>query len=304
MLGLAKRVKAKILQASTSEVCGQWAGMGLGLFWSFTAPRLGRGHMLDGLDLQRLVTALIMPLPLGLVLAGMGLVVLAVSRWRRCGVLLVGGGLAMVLLASLPAVARTLMAELERPYPPRPAAECPRADAIVVLGGAVQPWLVGDERPRLHRGSDRVWEAARLWHAGCAPRVLVSAGGKVEPPVVAAESLAIGAVLTDLGVPAAALVLEADSRNTQGNATFSRERLAPLGVKRVLLVTSAWHLRRAAVLFAGAGFEVLPWGADNRSFGACRGMECWVPSAGALEMTGLAFKEWLGYWMQVVGMDR
>ncbi len=71
--------------------------------------------MLDGLDLQRLVTALIMPLPLGLALAGMGLVVLAVSRWRRCGVLLVGGGLAMVLLASLPAVAQTLMAVLERP---------------------------------------------------------------------------------------------------------------------------------------------------------------------------------------------
>lgn len=49
----------------------------------------------------------------------------------------------------------------------------------VVLGGAVQPLLVGEERPRLHRDSDRVWEAARLWHAGCAPRVLVSAGGKV-----------------------------------------------------------------------------------------------------------------------------
>ena len=161
--------------------------------------------------------------------------------------------------------------------------------------------LDGELRGRLHRGSDRVWEAARLWHAGCAPRVLVSAGGKLEPTVVAAESAAIAALLTDLGVPASALVLEADSRNTQGNAAFSRERLAPWGVERILLVTSAWHLRRAVALFARAGFEVVPVGADCRSFRACRGVACWVPSAGALEMSGLAVKEWLGYWMQVPG---
>ena len=160
-----------------------------------------------------------------------------------------------------------------------------------------------DERPRLHRGSDRVWEAARLWHAGCAPRVLVSAGGQVEPPVAATESQAIAALLTDLGVPATALVREADSRNTQGNAAFSRERLAPWGVKRILLVTSAWHLRRAVALFARAGFEVVPVGADYRAFGTCRGLDCWVPSAGALEMTGLAVKEWLGYWIQVTGAN-
>ncbi len=171
------------------------------------APRLGCGHRLDGLDLQRLITALIMPLPFGLMLAGVGLVV----------------------LAALPGVAQALMAALERPYPPRPAAACLLADAIVVLGGAVQPLLVVDERPRLHRDSDRVWDAARPWHAGCAPRVLVSAGGKVEPPVAATESQTIAALLTNLKVPATALVLEADSRTTQGNTAFSRERLAPGG---------------------------------------------------------------------------
>ncbi len=244
-----------------------------------------------------------MPLPFGLALAGVGLVVLAASRRRRFGVLLVGAGLALILLAALPGVAQALMAALERPYPPRPPADSPRADAIVVLGGAVQPLVVGDERPRLHRGSDRVWEAARLWHAGCAPRVLVSAGGKVEPPVAATESQAIAALLTDLGVPATALVLEADSRNTQGNAAFSRARLAPWGVQRILLVTSAWHLRRAVALFGRAGFEVVPVGADYRAFGTCRGLDCWVPNAGALEATGLAVKEWLGYWVQVAGSE-
>ena len=254
---------------------------------------------MDGLDLQRLITALLMPLPLGLLLAGAGLVLLAASRWRRSGWLLAVGGLATLLLAALPGVSRPLMAGLERPYPPRPAADCPRAEAIVLLGGAVQPLLAGETRGRLHRGSDRVWEAAQLWHAGCAPWVVVSAGGLIEPPVVAGESAALADLLIDLGVPASALIVEADSRNTQGNAAFTRAALAPLGLRRVLLVTSAWHLRRAVALFAREGFEVLPVGADYRGVRACHGLECWVPNAGALEETGLVVKEYLGYEVQV-----
>ena len=254
---------------------------------------------MDGLDVQRLITALLMPLPLSLMLAGAGLVLLAATRWRRSGWLLVVGGLAVLFLAAMPEVARTLMAGLEHPYPPRLAAECPKAEAIVLLGGAMQPLLAGERRGRLHRGSDRAWEAAQLWHAGCAPWVVVSAGGLIEPPVVAGESAALADLLRDLGVPATALIVEADSRNTQGNAAFTRALLAPLGLRRVLLVTSAWHLRRAVALFARAGFEVLPVGADYRGFRACRGLECWVPNARALEETGLVVKEYLGYGVQV-----
>ena len=83
-----------------------------------------------GPRMQRLITALIMPLPFGLGLAGVGLAMLAASRRWRLGVLLVGAGLATILLAALPVVAQALMATLEVPYPPRPAAACPRAEAI------------------------------------------------------------------------------------------------------------------------------------------------------------------------------
>ena len=63
--------------------------------------------------------------------------------------------------------------------------------------------------------------------------------------MAALESEVITALLSDLGVPASALVLEADSRNTQGNASFSRERLAPWGVNResplVFLLSRRYH---------------------------------------------------------------
>ncbi|WP_295429688.1 YdcF family protein [uncultured Thiodictyon sp.] len=256
---------------------------------------------MDWLALQRLLTTPVMPLPLGLGLAFFGLVLLWYPRARRAGSLLVVGGLPVIGLASSPLVAESLMASLEGAYPPRDAAACPAADAIVLLGGAVRPRVEGDVRARLHGGSDRVWEAARLYHAGCAPRVVVSAGGRIEPPLQEPETEAIAQLLTGLGVPRSALLLESASRNTLGNAAFSRALLKPLGVDRVLLVTSAWHLRRAVAPFERAGFAVVPAGADYRSFGGCQGVQCWVPSIEALEATGLAAKEYLGYWAQAGG---
>lgn len=251
----------------------------------------------DWLDLQRLATALVMPLSLGLLLGLAGLALVWWVRWL--GVLVAGLGLGLIGACSLPVVATALLSGLEGDYPPQAAADCEPADAIVVLGGAVQPLLIGDVRPRLHRGSDRVWEAARLYHAGCAPLVVVSAGGKLEPPIAAPEAEAIAELLTALGVPRSALRLETKSRNTLGNAGFSRAVLGSTGAQRVLLVTSAWHLRRAVALFEQAGFEVVPVGADYRSISSCRGLQCWLPSAGALEASGLAVKEFLGYLVQV-----
>ena len=115
---------------------------------------------MDGLDLQRLLTSLIMPLPLGLGFAIIGLILL--WRARRVGWLLIGSGVGVIALASSPLIAEALMASLEQAYPPQAAAQCRPADAIVLLGGAVQPWVEGDARPRLQRSSDRVWEASGL----------------------------------------------------------------------------------------------------------------------------------------------
>jgi len=254
---------------------------------------------MDWLDLQRLLTSLVMPLPFGLALAVLGALLWWYRQSKPLWAWLVGAGFVVIWLGSTPLVAQWLLLPLERAYPPRFAAECRPAQAIVLLGGAVQPLVAGDLRGRLHRGSDRVWEAARLYHAGCAPLVVVSAGGLVEPPQRARETEAIAALLLDLGIPASSLVLEDESRNTQGNAASTRALLEPRAIDAVLLVTSAWHLRRAVALFEAAGFEVSPVGADYRSFRACRHLQCWIPSPDALDASGLAMKEYLGYWIQV-----
>jgi uncharacterized SAM-binding protein YcdF (DUF218 family) len=195
-----------------------------------------------------------------------------------------------------PLLAATLAGGLESGSPPSDARDCAPSGAIVVLGGAVRPPLLGDETSRLNQGSDRVWTAARLYHAGCAPVVFVAAGGAVEPPMAGAEAPAIVALLVDLGVPPEAIQFEDRSRNTAENAARARAALSPQGVQEILLVSSAWHLRRARREFERVGFAVNPVGADTRSFNIDRGLKAWLPDAEALATTQLMWKEYLGFW--------
>ena len=52
-----------------------------------------------------------------------------------------------------------------------------------------------------------------------------------------------------MGVNPRAMMMERESRNTHDNAVYSSVVLQGKGVRRILLVTSAYHMRRAVPLF-------------------------------------------------------
>src|SRR5206468_7409159 len=98
-------------------------------------------------------------------------------------------------------------------------------DAIVVLGGGLSPAMPPEQAfPRLVTGADRVWLAARLYHAKVAPRVIVSGGGFMVRPDNPATTEAAGMreFLIALGVPAEAIVDEGASINTIENISNVR----------------------------------------------------------------------------------
>src|SRR5215472_12076669 len=100
-----------------------------------------------------------------------------------------------------------------------------RADAIVLLGGGA------GERPA---------RAAELFHLGVAPKILVSGAG---------DSDGNRLLLMHRGVPSSAISLEPNSRTTKENALLSIPLLRANGAKRVILVTTWYHSRRALKCF-------------------------------------------------------
>lgn len=106
-------------------------------------------------------------------------------------------------------------------------------DVIVLLGGG------SGERPA---------RAAELYRSGVAPKIIVSGAG---------DAGGNRLLLMNRGVPASAIELEPNSKTTKENAQFSMPLLRAAAAKRVILVTSWYHSRRALKCFRhyGPGLE-------------------------------------------------
>ena len=248
------------------------------------------------LYLDKLLAELAYPLGFSLSLCLLGLLLLALGRRRSgVGVILVAVGWSGVW--SLPAVSDALRQSLEGRFSYLAVAELPVADAVVVLGGAIGPGPPGWPYPDLGAAADRIWHAARVYHAGKAKRLILSGGHLAWQGERPSEAGAMSQLLTDLGVPAGALVLDERSRNTRENALYSAELIRTLGIERVLLVTSALHMPRALASFRAAGVEAMPAPTDFEVMPQPAHPLRWLPDAEALAGSTRALKEYLGWWV-------
>jgi uncharacterized SAM-binding protein YcdF (DUF218 family) len=145
--------------------------------------------------------------------------------------------------------------------------------------------------------TDRLLVAFRLYRAGKAPLVFCSGGNN---PIgnqagKTPEATRMAQLLDEWNIPATAIQIESGSINTRENAIRSYQILAPKGIKRILLVTSAMHMPRAAGTFRKAGFEVIAVPADFRTgWGESNMLEKLLPSANNLIASDAALHEWLG----------
>jgi uncharacterized SAM-binding protein YcdF (DUF218 family) len=244
---------------------------------------------------DKLFIALIYPLGTALLLGTLALLLALVARTARGRRWSAGLGAAALLWAylwALPLPSFWLRGWVESDFPPTPVASVPTADAIVVLGGAIGAPRDPRQYPNLAEAGDRMWHAARLYHAGKAPLLLLSGGVTDAEFLPEAEAMQI--FLKDLGVPASATLLEGRSLNTRQNAQFTADLLKARGTRQVLLVTSALHMRRAKALFEGVGLQVIPVATDHEATGGLHWH--WLPEAGYLHGSGRAMKELVGRW--------
>jgi len=131
-----------------------------------------------------------------------------------------------------------------------PAADIPRGDVIIVLGGATHAQSYPRPTHELNEAGDRLWYAAWLYKQGAAPKILVSGGsGEWVGPNLGPEAEAMAYFLSNLGVPQEAIIWETRSRNTYENAVESLHLLQDRPIKRIILITSAIHMPRARRIF-------------------------------------------------------
>jgi uncharacterized SAM-binding protein YcdF (DUF218 family) len=248
---------------------------------------------MNAFSLSKLLSLLVYPLSLSLLLCALGLVLLQL-RWQRRGFYTLLLAVGWLYLCSTALFANFLMASLERGYVPRAMSVLAPADAIVLLGGAMRGDTHMGILPDLNEQADRLVYAAALYKAEKAPLILLTGGA---PQGVRTEAQQMKDLLEIMGVPARDLLLENVSRDTHDNAIYSALLLKARGMQRILLVTSAFHMRRAVALFEAQGLEVVPAPTDYQILVGPEILPDGLPMLSNLSRTTHALHEIVGYWV-------
>jgi len=247
--------------------------------------------------LTKLLPLLLMPVSVAIIAMALGLLMLL--RGRRRGAIICSLVAILVLwVSSLPIVAGRLSWSLERQFPPVAIEDIPSADCIIVLGGA----LTGSDHPRVHieltDSTDRVYQAAKLYRNGKAETVIVAAGNQPWSQRRTSEAKLISDLLVEWGVLRSSIRLDGASRNTRENAINAAALVQENHCESNLLVTSAWHMPRAAAAFKRLGVNVFPVSVDLRGVEVITdSIGVLIPTAEALAATSGAIREWMGIWV-------
>ncbi len=172
-------------------------------------------------------------------------------------------------------------------------------DVAIILTGVTDTERKPQDRVYFQRGADRVMHPLQLFKMGKVKHFLISGGSGRLVGTKESESEELAQVLRMCGVPDSCITIENRSRNTHENALFSAEILTRQFPKQsYLLVTSAFHMRRAEGCFKKAGIPVTLFSTDFYSHPRKITPDAWlIPSEGAIGKWSVIWHEWIGYLM-------
>lgn len=171
-------------------------------------------------------------------------------------------------------------------------------DLAVVLGGTTDVDREPKDRLFFHKGADRVTHALNLYHAGKIKKILFTGGNArlFEDPN--RDNSPIFDFYVLCGVAPEDIIIESASRNTHENALYVKDLVSSNAKKgKVILITSAFHMRRAEGCFRKVGIDVTGFSTDFYSalpkdrFG----FDGIIPSPAVLSNWNFLIKEWIGY---------
>jgi uncharacterized SAM-binding protein YcdF (DUF218 family) len=143
---------------------------------------------------------------------------------------------------------------------------------------------------------DRLFQTIALYKKGQIKQILLSGGSanlidrKIKEADLAIQYLKL------IGIPDSAILIENQSKNTIENARYSLALIAKSKPKaKILVITSAWHIPRAKLIFDKQAKQKIEYYPTNFSGNTEFQLSDFViPNASALEAWEMLFREWIG----------
>lgn len=207
---------------------------------------------------------------------------------------LIAFGIGILAFFGMPWVSDRLLYELEKDAVTNVQPNV-TYDAVVLLGGlvdneAMEAWNDG---PFYNDNVERLLETFDMLREGRARYAIVS-GGSVREGQRYVEARVLADQLVNWGIAKDRILVEDRARNTVENAVFSQKIAKERGFSKVVIVTSAFHMPRAAACFAQVEMKVdldpVDYGSEKMRFSAAS----WTPRAGTFASSSAALRELFG----------
>ena len=201
---------------------------------------------------------------------------------------------ALIYLLSIRVVSDRLIKPLEDLYKQPAVSDIKNVQAIVVLGSGSYEGVpdfdgVGQNS---ESATVRLGAVLRLHRVLNLPMVL--SGGRLFNDMDTEASIEYR-FLRACGIEDRYMIKEDRSRNTAENAKYVKQIYQQHRFKKVILVTSAFHMPRAVALFQRESMDVIPYPTDYKTDKKLRvNAFAFTPSADCLYHNSLAMKEYLG----------
>lgn len=169
-------------------------------------------------------------------------------------------------------------------------------DYVVVLGGMMTYYDSNANQIGINKSIDRLMQGLKLINKGYAKKMIISGGDGSLMKTIGKEADIIKNYLEDINIDTENIIFESQSQNTYENAKYSAELIKKDSAKNVIIITSAYHLRRALDCFEKQGIIADYYPAER--YAGKRKYQfnhLIIPDITALERWNKLFHEWIGY---------
>ncbi|MFA6944973.1 MAG: YdcF family protein, partial [Pedobacter sp.] len=130
-----------------------------------------------------------------------------------------------------------------------------RYEAVIILSG-----FMGKDQSNnslsFGEGADRLTEGLILYRKGIVKNIIISGGSGSLKDDTRESVLAKAFLVDNCGIPDSIILIDSISRNTYENAVESKKLMEVNHIKSAVMITSAWHMRRASGCFKKTGLNV------------------------------------------------
>jgi len=169
---------------------------------------------------------------------------------------------------------------------------------VVVLGGVMSYYDTKNHQIGFNRSVDRLMQGIKILNQNIADTLVFTGGDGSLLKTIGPEGEYIKKYLSEIGIDTFRIKVESHSQNTFENAKNTSQLIYYRNKNKILLITSAFHMRRAIACFKKQGFDVDYYPADRiagkRKFFIDH---LFIPQVETIDRWNTLIHEWVGYFI-------